>query len=103
MPFWKKAVFQTISEVIALSKVGQGHDLKMSIFDHWRHPNVFSGHYKQFLLRDLELDPVMLTLTFQGHKVKWQSYYLRGLLDPLICGLQIFLVWPWEIIVKAMT
>ena len=43
MPVWRKTVFQTISEVIALSKLGQGHDLKIPIFDHWRHPNSFSG------------------------------------------------------------
>jgi hypothetical protein len=70
---------------------------KNANFGHWRHPNGVLGHYKQFCCVTLNLTPVTLTLTFQGHKVKWKSYYLRCLLDTFICDLQRFLVWPWEI------
>ena len=41
-----------------------------------------------FLGHDLELDPV--TMTLQGHNVRWKGYYLKDFLDPFRCYLQHF-------------
>ena len=64
---------------MTLEELGQGHDLNMLIVAIGGIQMIFLGHWmlswalEALLECDLEIDPVTLTMNFQGHNISWEK------------------------------